>query len=62
MLFLLRRKEGTKFIFMKATKQALNTNAKIFRTNLNSKFKLTPFNTKTSDSGVVKYLPPVSKE
>lgn len=42
--------------------KALNTNAKIFRTNLNNKFKLTPFNSRLNDTGRVKYLPPVSKE
>lgn len=42
--------------------KALNTNANIFRSNLNNKFKLTPFNTKINDIGQVKYLPPVSKE
>lgn len=36
--------------------------ANIFRSNLNNEFKLTPFNIKSADSGVVKYLPPVSKE
>lgn len=53
-------KKRIKFIFMKA--KALNTNAKIFRTNLNNKFKLTPFNSRFNDTGRVKYLPPVSKE
>jgi hypothetical protein len=42
--------------------KALNTNAKIFRSNLNNKFKLTPFNLQLNDLGRVKYLPPVSKE
>jgi hypothetical protein len=42
--------------------KALNTNAKIFRSNLNNKFKLTPFNSRFNDTGRVKYLPPVSKE
>lgn len=53
-------KKKIKFIFMKA--KALNTNAKIFRSNLNNKFKLTPFNSRFNDTGRVKYLPPVSKE
>ena len=50
------------YFYMRNQATKLNTNAKIFRTNLNNKFKLTPFNPKINDTGAVKYLPPVSKE
>jgi len=43
-------------------KGSKGTQGHIFRSNLNNKFKLTPFNSKLNDLGEVRYLPPVSKE
>jgi len=39
-----------------------NNNLHLFNSNLNNKYKSIPFNIRSSDSGEIKYLPPVSKE
>ena len=39
-----------------------NVNSFIFRKKINSDYKLVPFKVSVNDIGVMKYLPPVSKE
>jgi hypothetical protein len=47
---------------IKYPKIKIKANNKIFTKNVNSKFKLVPFNIKVTDKGNVKYFPAASKE